>query len=95
MWTELQVWIGYPMRERSEVGVFAVAPCFDGSRRCTRVITVGERERAGLSWTQFEKRPDGKYPEDIPFAPPILDNEQFLKAVRLGTEEPLVGMEVR
>ena len=33
LWTGLQVWIGYPMRERSEVGVFAVAPCFDGSRR--------------------------------------------------------------
>ena len=55
LWAELQVWICYPMRESSEVGVFAVAPCFDGSRHCTRVITVGERERAGSSWTHFEK----------------------------------------
>jgi hypothetical protein len=32
-WTELQVWIGVPLHEKGEVGLFACAPCFDGARR--------------------------------------------------------------
>ena len=53
-WTELQVWIGVPLHEKGEVGLFACAPCFDGSRRCTRLFRVGEWNAAGVQYTKFK-----------------------------------------
>ena len=53
-WTELQVWIGVPLHEKCEVGLFACAPCFDGSRRCTRLFRVGEWNAAGVQYTKFK-----------------------------------------
>ena len=52
-WTEFQVWIGVPLPEKAEVGLFACAPCFDGSRRCTRLIKAGMWNPAGLSYTKY------------------------------------------
>ena len=53
-WTELQVWIGVPLHEKGEVGLFACAPCFDGARRCTRLFRVGEWNAAGVQYTKFK-----------------------------------------
>ena len=53
-WTELQVWIGVPLSSKDHVGLFACAPCFDGSRRCTRLFRVGEWNVGGVQYTKFE-----------------------------------------
>ena len=91
IWTELEVCIGYPMPlERSEIGVFSVAPCFDGSRRCTRVIPFGQRCGTGLDWTKFPKTPEGKVPRDMPLATPIITEAHFQKALHLGVEDALI-----
>ena len=53
-WTELQVWIGVPLFHKDHVGLFACAPCFDGSRRCTRLFRVGEWNVSGVQYTKFK-----------------------------------------
>ena len=53
-WTELQVWIGVPLFHKDHVGLFACAPCFDGSRRCTRLFRVGEWNVTGVQFTKFK-----------------------------------------
>ena len=53
-WTELQVWIGVPLSTKDHVGLFACAPCFDGSRRCTRLFRVGEWNVGGVQYTKFK-----------------------------------------
>ena len=53
-WTELQVWIGVPLFHKDHVGLFACAPCFDGSRRCTRLFRVGEWNVGGVQYTKFK-----------------------------------------
>ena len=53
-WTELQVWIGVPLTSKGHVGLFACAPSFDGSRRCTRLFRVGEWNVGGVQYTKFK-----------------------------------------
>ena len=53
-WTELQMWIGVPLFHKDHVGLFACAPCFDGSRRCTRLFRVGEWNVGGVQYTKFK-----------------------------------------
>ena len=53
-WTELQVWIGVPLHQRAEIGLFTCAPCFDGSRRCTRLIKTGAWNAEGLKYTKYK-----------------------------------------
>ena len=69
--TELQVWIGIPAFTKSELGVFKVAPTFDGSRRATRLMPVGPQNQAGLAWTKHGGRGHSKVcEEDVPVIPP-------------------------
>ena len=63
-WTELQVWIGVPLYEKVEVGLFACAPCFDGSCRCTRLIKTGVWNLAGLSYTKYKVTTSSSKVED-------------------------------
>ena len=63
-WTELRVWIGVPLHEKAEVGLFACAPCFDGSRRCTRLIKTGMWNPAGLSYTKYRGTPSSSKVDD-------------------------------
>ncbi|MFM7982079.1 MAG: hypothetical protein ACKPKO_22450, partial [Candidatus Fonsibacter sp.] len=77
-WTELQVWIGVPVPEKAEVGVYACAPCFDGSRRCTRPLNADQWNLAGLSWT---KHAGAKKPvDDDPF--PVISSMESADNVR-------------
>ena len=63
--TELQVWIGIPLFEKGEIGLFRVAPCFDGSGRPTRLrpLSTG-RNTVGLGWAKHKSlaRPLEKEP---------------------------------
>ena len=54
IWKELQVWIGVPIFEASEAACFQTAACFDGARRCTRLLPVSARNEEGLKWTRFK-----------------------------------------
>jgi hypothetical protein len=54
IWKELQVWIGVPSFEASESACFQTADCFDGARRCTRLLPVSARNEEGLKWTRFK-----------------------------------------
>ena len=70
-WTELQVWIGIPAFTKSELGVFKVAPTFDGSRRATRLLPAGPQNQAGLAWTKHREQEHPKAcEEDVPVLPP-------------------------
>ena len=53
-WTELQVWIGVPLDARGEIGLFACAPCFESSRRCTRLIKTGTWNTEGVQYTKYK-----------------------------------------
>ena len=89
LWNGLQVWIGYPMKDKCEIGIFSIAPCFDGSRRCARVLSATSRSRKDLSWSNFPKTLEGTYPEDSPLAPPIINEVQWHKATMCGKEDAL------
>ena len=39
---------------KDHVGLFACAPSFDGSRRCTRLFRVGEWNVGGVQYTKFK-----------------------------------------
>ena len=53
-WKELQVWIGVLIFEASEAACFQIVACFDGARRCIRLLPVSARNEEGLKRTQFK-----------------------------------------
>ena len=63
-WTELQVWIGVPLFEKAEVGLFACAPSVDGSRRCARLLKTGVWNPAGLNYTKYKGNTSSSIVED-------------------------------
>ncbi len=70
-WTELQVWLGIPAFTKSELGVFKVAPTFDGSRRATRLMPACPQTQAGLAWTKHREQEHPRAcEEDAPVLPP-------------------------
>ena len=83
-WTELQVWVGVPLHEKAEVGLFACAPCFDGSRRCTRLIKTGVWNPAGLHYTKYKGTTSSSRMED-PF-PVISSSESAANSLPEGWE---------